>query len=100
MDWKERMINKYSKRYGVSKEIVRKIIKSGIKNGMSKKQIDLGIRLTLGSGKGELFTVDDVATATGMTREEAQRYVEEHYYKMKREGINPESYGIYKITLH
>jgi ribosomal protein L7/L12 len=99
MGKKKSLIVKYSQKYGIPEAVVKSIVESGLKNGMSFQQIELGIRLTLGHGK-EIFTVQDVATATGMTLDEAREYVNDFYNELLTQGEKPENHGIFKTYLN
>jgi len=99
MGKKKALIDKYSRKYGIPEAVVKSVVESGLKNGMSFQQIELGIRLTLGHGK-EVFTVQDVATATGMTYDEAREYIDGFYNDLLSQGGTPEDHGVFRTYLN
>lgn len=89
-----RLINKYGK-YGFSKEMLSEQLQDGVMNqGFSVNMAYNGLRMALGSvtGQEELFSVDDVAEISGMSREEVLQEIEKSRKELVAAGENPDDY--------
>ena len=84
-----RLINKYGK-YGFSKEMLSEQLQDGVMNqGFSVNMAYNGLRMALGSvtGQEELFSVDDVAEISGMSREEVLQEIEKSRKELAGENF-------------
>lgn len=87
-----RLAKKYH-RFGITESFVRKLVRSGLKRGISYKAALTGVRMVLGHEfhQPEYFTAEDVAEATGETVEEVDRRIKEHEAELMAAG------GIVKV---
>lgn len=76
----ERRIAARYKQFGVTERLVKDIVQSGLKNGISYKASLVGARLALATkfNQHEYFTAEDVAEATGQTVEEVNALIEQN----------------------
>lgn len=89
-----RLVNKYGK-YGFSKELLLEQLQDGVMNqGFSLNMTYNGLRMALGiaTGQEELFSVDDVAEISGMSREEVLQEIENARKELVAAGENPDDY--------
>lgn len=89
-----RLVNKYGK-YGFSKEMLSEQLQDGIVNqGFSVNMAYNGLRMALGSvtGREELFSVDDVAEISGMSRDEVLQEIEKARKELIAAGEDPDDY--------
>lgn len=92
---KQRMIRHFTQKYDVAKDFIEHSIDSGINQGLSMKEIEIGLRMVLGKlagGNQEFFTVEDIMEVTGTTREEVVENIELMIDEAKQNGENPEDY--------
>lgn len=85
-----KLVNKYGK-CGFSKEMLSEQLQDGVMNqGFSVNMAYNGLRMTLGSvtGQEELFSVDDVAEISGMSREEVLQEIENARKELSEVGNN------------
>lgn len=83
----------YSK-HGASKQFLRKMVESGIKQGFSVRAAYNGVRMCLGnySGEREYFTLDELQEITGESREELVARAEQMKNELRAAGKNPDEY--------
>ncbi|GGK31688.1 hypothetical protein GCM10010965_25660 [Caldalkalibacillus thermarum] len=96
MNRAEQLVRKYAERYQVSKAEIREVIESGIRNGMTMEQIEVGIKIAFGRGR-ELFSAEDIAKALCISRDEAQEMLDNYVSSLKAKGLNPADYGVIEL---
>lgn len=76
------------KQFGVTERLVKEIVQSGLKNGISYKAALVGTRLALATefNQHEYFTSEDVAEATGQTVEEINALIEQNKDELLQKG--------------
>lgn len=90
----DNLSSKYGK-YGFDRELLSRQLQDGIVNqGFSVNMAYNGLRMVLGSvtGQEELFSVDDVAEISGMSREEVLQEIENARKELSEVGKNPDDY--------
>jgi len=97
MTFNEALDNLFSKygKYGFDREMLSRQLQDGIVNqGFSVNMAYNGLRMALGSvtGQEELFSVDDVAEISGMSREEVLQEIENARKELSEIGKNPDNY--------
>lgn len=95
MTFNEALDNLFSKygKYGFDRELLSRQLQDGIVNqGFSVNMAYNGLRMALGSvtGQEELFSVDDVAEISGMSREEVLQEIENARKELSEVGKNPD----------
>ena len=95
---KETVINNilanYGK-YGITKEELQRMVENGMKNyDLSLDAIYNGLRMSLASafGEHEFFSLDDVMSITGESREELLQRIEQCRQELIETGENPDDY--------
>lgn len=89
-----RLVNKYGK-YGFDRELLSLQLQDGVMNqGFSLNMTYNGLRMALGSATGqeELFSVEDVAEMSGMSRDEVLQEIEKARNELVAAGENPDDY--------
>lgn len=89
-----RLVNKYGK-YGFSKEMLSEQLQDGVMNqGFSLNMTYNGLRMALGSATGqeELFSVEDVAEMSGMSRDEVLQEIEKARKELIAAGEDPDDF--------
>lgn len=88
-----RIAKKYHQ-FGITESFVRKLVRSGIKRGISYKAALTGARMALGHeyNQPEYFTAEDVAEALGVTVEEVNATIKKNEAELMAVG------GIVKVT--
>jgi len=89
-----RLVNKYGK-HGFSKEMLSEQLQDGVMNqGFTLNMTYNGLRMALGSATGqeELFSVEDVAEMSGMSRDEVLQEIENARKELSEAGENPDEY--------
>lgn len=99
MSFQEALNKLYSKygKYGFSKDFLAEQLKSGImEQGFSVNVSYNGLRMILAqeTGENELFSVNDVAEATGESPEWVIEQIEKYREELAAEGKNPDDYFI------
>lgn len=97
MSFQEALNKLYSKygKYGFSKDFLAEQLRSSImEQGFSVNVSYNGLRMILAqeTGEHELFSVDDVAEATGETPEWVISQIEKYRDELASEGKNPNDY--------
>ena len=97
-DAKRNLLVNYSK-YGITESVIDDAMKDGIENyGLSVDAVYNGLRMalsvTVGRGEHEYFSIEDVMSITGETREETLQRIEDVLTEVKENGENPDDYAI------
>ena len=97
MSFQEALNKLYSKygKYGFSKDFLAEQLRSGImEQGFSVNVSYNGLRMVLAqeTGENELFSVNDVAEATGESPEWVIEQIEKYREELLAEGKNPDDY--------
>lgn len=81
-------------KYGTTKQFLREMIESGIKQGFSVRAAYNAIRMCLGkeTGEREYFTLDEIQEITGESREELIARAEQMKSELRAAGKNPDEY--------
>jgi hypothetical protein len=81
-------------KYGTTKQFLREMIESGIKQGFSVRVAYNGVRMCLGkeTGEREYFTLDELQEITGESREELVARAEQMKNELRAAGKNPDEY--------
>lgn len=80
--------------HGVPKQVIKDVIESGLKAGLSLEQSEIGARLTLSKHYNfhELFSIQDVMTATGMSEVEVDEAKKKCEDDLIKQGKDPREY--------
>lgn len=84
-------------KYGVTKDVIDSAIDDGIKNyDMTLDGVYTGLRMSLAKvfNEQEYFTIEDVMSITGETREEVAERIQEMLKDVKATGENPDDYAV------
>lgn len=97
-DAKKNLLVNYSK-YGITEQIIIDAMNDGIDNyDLSVDAAYNGLRMalstTIGKGEQEYFSIEDVMSITGETREEVIQRVEDMLAEIKERGENPDDYAV------
>ena len=97
-DAKRNLFVNYSK-YGITESAIDDAMKDGIENyGLSVDAVYNGLRmalsLTIANDEHEYFSIEDVMSITGETREEATKRVEDMLKEIEEKGGNPDDYAV------
>lgn len=97
-DAKKNLLVHYSK-YGITEKIIVDAMNDGINNyGLSVNAVYNGLRMALSTTAAkeehEYFTVEDVMSITGETREEVIQRIEEMRKEIENQGGNPDDYAV------
>lgn len=98
LEAKKKLVEKYYK-HGVNPNDIEEMMKDGMENyDLSVDAVYNGLRMALSStvakDEEEYFTVEDVMSITGETREEVTKRIEEMRVKALERGENPDDYAI------
>ena len=97
-DAKKNLLLRYSK-YGITEQLITDAMKDGIENyEMSVEAVYNGLRmslsLTIAGEEQEYFTIEDVMSITGESRDEVVRRIEEMRNEVAEQGGNPDDYAM------
>lgn len=97
-DAKRNLLVNYSK-YGNTESIIDDAMKDGIENyGLSVDAVYNGLRMalceTIAKDEHEYFSVEDVMSMTGSTREEVIQSIEKMLKEIEEQGGNPDDYAV------
>ena len=82
-------------KYGVTKDVIDSAIDNGIKNYDMTYGVYNGLRMSLAKvfNEPEYFSIEDVMSITGETKEEVTVRIKEMLDEVRTEGENPEEYA-------
>lgn len=81
-------------KYGTTKQFLREMIESGIKQGFSVRAAYNGVRMCLGkeTEEREYFTLDELQEITGESREELVARADQMRNDLRAAGEDPDDY--------
>lgn len=97
-DAKRNLLVNYQK-YGIAEATIDDAMKDGIENyGLSVDAVYNGLRMalstTIAKDEHEYFSVEDVMSITGETREEVIQGIEDMLKEIEEQGGNPDDYAV------